>query len=518
MWKMAVVLMAALLLSGLQIECNAETSSVWDKLSPGPHPVGFQVFFRKDPSRPFKPKRDYQGNPITGERDRPIQISVWYPASSGAKSSPLAFQDYLYLTASEQTGVEPNDQQKQNAINAFKNRWAQGASDEHVRAALDITTIASRNAEPQKDRFPLVLIAPSSGLSSPVGSALLAEFLASHGYVVASCPGMGLTSRQLSFDSLGTITQMQDLQFLIANLHSFPPVDPNKLAVIGFSFGGLASSLLAMYNGDVDAFVSLESAAANKFGYSVLFQNPLYEPSRLRVPVLHLTAQETSESSDDAFLRAIKYAPLTVVKLKGMTAGDFSSYAMITPLIPLPPSTQENQPPADKRPGYETVCRYTVQFLNAKVKRDPQAESFLNRQPEQNGLPAGLAVIEIRPGLKIPPSEEEFVKILREKGLAAAGTIHEETRSKDPEYEIYDPITLVNIGRELVDQKKTKEAIDLLKFNAEVYPDVWETYELMGTIYMNEGNKDLAIENFQKVLEYDPQNQNAAETLKKLKS
>ena len=32
----------------------------------------------------------------------------------------------------------------------------------------------------------------------------------------------------------------------------------------------------------------------------------------------------------------------------------------------------------------------------------------------------------------------------------------------------------------------------------------------MGTIYMNEGNKDLAIQNFEKVLEYDPQNQNAS--------
>jgi Tfp pilus assembly protein PilF len=35
---------------------------------------------------------------------------------------------------------------------------------------------------------------------------------------------------------------------------------------------------------------------------------------------------------------------------------------------------------------------------------------------------------------------------------------------------------------------------------------------------MNEGNKDLAIQNFEKVLEYDPQNQNATETLRKLKS
>jgi dienelactone hydrolase len=514
MWKMAVFIPIALMLLALPAELRSETLPIWGKLNPGPHTVGFQVLFHKDPSRPFKPKRDYKGNVIPGERSRPIQISIWYPAAATSNSTALTFEDYLYLTASEQTGSEPNDQQKQTAFTAFKNRWAQTASEENIRTALKSKMIALRDADPAKDRFPLVLIAPSSGLSSPVSSVVLAEFLASHGYVVASSPAMGLNSRRIRFNSIGVMTQLQDLQFLIANLNSFPAVDPNKLAVIGFSFGGLSSSLLTMYNGDIDAFVSLDTAAGNKFGYSILFQNPLYDPPLLRVPVLHLTAQEINPDSNDAFLKAIKYAPLTVVKLKGMTPGDFSSFTMITPLIPIPPSPQQNQPPADKRAGYETICRYTVQFLNAKVKQDLQAEAFLKQQPAQNES----VIVEMRPGLKIPPSEEEFMKILREQGLATAKAIHEETLSKDPEYEIYDPITLVDFGRELVDQKKTKDAIDVLNFNSEVYPDVWETYELMGTIYMNEGNKDLAIQNFEKVLEYDPQNQNATETLKKLKS
>jgi tetratricopeptide (TPR) repeat protein len=152
------------------------------------------------------------------------------------------------------------------------------------------------------------------------------------------------------------------------------------------------------------------------------------------------------------------------------------------------------------------------------VKQDPQAEAFLKQQPEQNNLPQGLAIVELRAGLKIPPSEEEFMKILREQGLSAAKAIHEETRSKDPDYDIYEPTTLVNFGRELADQKKTKEAIEVLNFNIEVYPNDSETFEFLGTIYMNEGNKELAIQNFEKALEFDPQNQNAAEALKKLKS
>ncbi len=513
MKKITVLLLPAFLFFGLLVQSYGETSTTWGKLTPGEHAVGFQVMFRQDPSRPYKPKRDYQGNPIAGNRSRPIQINIWYPASSSSNATQVTFQDYLYLTSTEETGSEATAQQKQSTIAAFKNRWVNQASDENISKALATKTMAWRDAAPSKTRFPLVLIAPSTGLSSPVGNAILSEYLASHGYVVASSPGVGLTARQLSFDALGTITQMQDMQFIIANLRSFPAVDPDKLAMIGFSFGGLAGSLLAMYNGDVDAFVTLENAAANKFGYSVLFQNPLYEPSRLRVPVLHFTSQEVNDATDDAFLRAIKYAPLTQIKLKGMTPVDFSSFSMITPMIPVPPSP-EREAPVDNRIGYETICRYTAIFLDANVKKDPKAQASLKEKPE----PADRVLLEMRAGLKLPPSEEEFVKLLREKGLAAAAAIQQETRSKDPDYEIYDPITLVDIGRELSEQKKTKEAIELLTFNAEVYPDVWETYELMGTIYMNEGKKELAIEHFEKVLEYDPANQNAAEMLKKLKS
>jgi hypothetical protein len=513
MRKIAVLLLPAFIFISVADLSYAETSAAWGKLTPGPHAVGFQVMFRRDPSRPYKPKRDYQGNPIAGDRSRPIQISIWYPAESSSTATQLTFQDYVYATASEETGSEPTEQQKQAAFAGFKNRWVRQASDENIRTALATKTMAWRDAVPSKTRFPLVLIAPSTGLSSPVGSAILSEYLASHGYVVASSPGVGLSSRQLSFDPAGTITQMQDLQFIIANTRSFPAVDPDKLAVIGFSFGGLSGSLLSMYNGDVDAFVTLENAAANKFGYSVLFQNPLYEPSRLRVPVLHFTTQEVNESTDDAFLRAVKYAPLTQIKIKGMTPGDFSSFSMITPMIPVPPSPEGETPP-DRRSGYETICGYTAQFLNANVKKDPKAIAFLKQKPE----PAELVLLETRPGLKIPPSEEEFVKILREKGLAAAAAIHEETRSKDPDYNIFGNSTLVNIAREFSEQKKTKEALELLTFNSEVYPDDSETYEVMGTIYMNEGKKELAIEQFEKALEFDPANQNAAEMLKKLKS
>ena len=70
MKKITVLLLPAFLFFGLLVQSYGETSTTWGKLTPGEHAVGFQVMFRQDPSRPYKPKRDYQGNPIAGNRSQ----------------------------------------------------------------------------------------------------------------------------------------------------------------------------------------------------------------------------------------------------------------------------------------------------------------------------------------------------------------------------------------------------------------------------------------------------------------
>ncbi len=75
---------------------------------------------------------------------------------------------------------------------------------------------------------------------------------------------------------------------------------------------------------------------------------------------------------------------------------------------------------------------------------------------------------------------------------------------------------LNNLGYELLQQKKLKEAIALLKLNVEFYPKAWNTYDSLGEAYMTAGENELAIENYKKSLELNPKNSNAREMLKKL--
>ncbi|MEO8209219.1 MAG: tetratricopeptide repeat protein [bacterium] len=63
---------------------------------------------------------------------------------------------------------------------------------------------------------------------------------------------------------------------------------------------------------------------------------------------------------------------------------------------------------------------------------------------------------------------------------------------------------------------KVNDAIEILKLNAESYPNSANVYDSMGEAYMLVGNNELAIENYKKSLELDPSNNNAIERLEKL--
>ena len=75
-------------------------ATLWGNLEPGPHAVGFQHIERYDASRPYRSARSLDGTPRSGERARPINLYIWYPAES-SNATPLTFGDYVDLVAYE---------------------------------------------------------------------------------------------------------------------------------------------------------------------------------------------------------------------------------------------------------------------------------------------------------------------------------------------------------------------------------------------------------------------------------
>ena len=76
---------------------------------------------------------------------------------------------------------------------------------------------------------------------------------------------------------------------------------------------------------------------------------------------------------------------------------------------------------------------------------------------------------------------------------------------------------LNTLGYVLLRNKMIKEAIEIFKLNTEAYPESANVYDSLGEGYIANGNVKLAIENYQKSLDLNPDNENAKEMLKKLK-
>ena len=73
------------------------------------------------------------------------------------------------------------------------------------------------------------------------------------------------------------------------------------------------------------------------------------------------------------------------------------------------------------------------------------------------------------------------------------------------------------LGYQQLQSGKTKEAIELFKLNVMAYPESANTYDSLGEAYMINGDKELAIQNYNKSLKLNPDNKNAIEMLKRLK-
>jgi len=71
-------------------------------------------------------------------------------------------------------------------------------------------------------------------------------------------------------------------------------------------------------------------------------------------------------------------------------------------------------------------------------------------------------------------------------------------------------------GYELMNDNLLDEAIEIFKLNAKLFPGEPNVWDSLGEAYMNKGENKLAIESYKRVLELDPENQNAKKMLDKL--
>ncbi len=116
------------------------------------------------------------------------------------------------------------------------------------------------------------------------------------------------------------------------------------------------------------------------------------------------------------------------------------------------------------------------------------------------------------------PGSRELLKIIEKKGVKEAVKqyyVFKEDFIRVPRVKV-DEVELNNLGYILLGTGKTREAIEIFKLNAVEHPGSANAYDSLGEAYKKNGDKELAVKNYKKSLELNPQNKNAERVLKQL--
>ena len=76
--------------------------------------------------------------------------------------------------------------------------------------------------------------------------------------------------------------------------------------------------------------------------------------------------------------------------------------------------------------------------------------------------------------------------------------------------------TVNQAGYILMGRKKIGDAILMFEKNVELHPTSWNAYDSLGEAYVKNGDKELAVKNYQKSVELNPTSESGLAALKKL--
>jgi len=107
-------------------------------------------------------------------------------------------------------------------------------------------------------------------------------------------------------------------------------------------------------------------------------------------------------------------------------------------------------------------------------------------------------------------------KAILQKDVEAALAQYRELKERQADAYDFGERELNGLGYQLLELKKLREAIAVFSLNVETYPQSFNVYDSLGEAYMANGDKDLAIANYQKSVQLNPQNANGIAMLKKL--
>jgi pimeloyl-ACP methyl ester carboxylesterase len=447
-----------------------------------------------------------------------VRVYAWYPARPEPEAEPMRFGRYAELA---DRGVWPGDilGGARERMTFSRRPLARSLGPERLDELLAEGVRAFESAEPLAGSFPLIVLAQGLYYESPIAHAMLCEHFAGRGFVVATVPLVGTHSPLVSLDVIDLETQVRDLEFVIARVRELPFVDPGKLGVLGYDMGGMAGVVLAMRNPDVDAFASIDAGILFGHPAGIPEASPHHDPSLLRASWFHATQRGFGTEPEgfegvglfDAAVHSERYLLLT----DGMEHADFNSFVLIDDRDPVIAYWGPRR--GGERERYEALVGYLVSFFGAYLTGDTEGRALLARDPEETAPGLGFT-LERRAAAAPRPTYSDFLNALLAGDIEGAKKTARELCEHEPQHPLLRGPVVNRLGYHLLSSWELfDEAIAVFELNVEWEPETLNVYDSLGEAHMLAGNDELAILNFEKVLELDPENERAKRILESLK-
>lgn len=477
----------------------------------GPHAVGFREVLQYDTSRSYRPGVDLvTGERVPGDNARPIQTLVWYPADAGGTA--MTYGDYLALGAHEDRFDRTPDEAARVARVAATPWAVFGGLSLSARTAMEHAPVwAHRDAPPLDGRFPVVVYAPSDG-SSAFENDRLCEYWASHGYVVLASPSIGAHGRYMTDDAVdeahgdvarnleNTQAQAADIGFLIGYAGTLPHADTSRLAVAGFSWGGMASTFAAAHDSRIRALVYLDGSVRY---FPKLVAAGHISPTRIDVPLIFFADTEATTPAirkawAASLIERARHAENYFVQMLAMQHEDFAADTQrYNPALGSATFTVD-----EARSGYTWMSRYSLAFLDAYLKSDAAALAFLHASPASNGVPPNVMSMSARAPLPQPPSLQDFAARLARDHFADPVTTYRAFRRDAPDVTLLDAF-LSQWQTAAYAEGDAQAALGLNKLRVALYPRSAAAWLELGVAEEATGSPRAAIMDYRHALAID---------------
>lgn len=333
--------------------------------------VGFRIIRSYDSSRIYKPASETSDS----LHFRPVEVDLWYPAILRSSETAATFLDFL-REMERRSNFYDDTRSYRGLSNELLQYFCHGLDCPDCDTLAALKTYSYPNAWPIQQKFPLVVYLSAFNGMGYENHALF-EALVRKGFIVAAVSSVGRYPGNMTMALEDLLEQVRDAQFVITHVATGADVTPG-VSLLGYSWGGLAATLLAMNEQQrINAVVSLDGSEQFSYtgGEDDKFLNDIrnsssFNPKKIHAPFLYLDRDlEEGEDLPDSVFNLIDFVSgeKYYLKIRQATHEDFSSVSDLC------------------RDNYERGNLIKTLTTNFLLEKSRNVGSFHNSIPE-NGI------------------------------------------------------------------------------------------------------------------------------------